>query len=256
MFRWCAYCQHLIGESEPLASYELTHGCCPSCEKAFDSYAVTPRILEAKRLFGALLKAGRSGDEGELELFIAQAARAGLRGSDILVGVVQPALYEIGALWERGEVTVALEHRFSVFCRKVLERMRLPQRPEAGAGARILLALAPDNRHDLGVRVLERLALEKGVSCLVLPTGTGASEIVSAAVREKPALVGLSMALSSSMAGVSELIRLLRAALPDVRVAVGGRLMREPDADYFPEVVQARRVDDFMAELASLSIPA
>jgi methanogenic corrinoid protein MtbC1 len=255
MFRWCSYCQHLIGESEPLSSYELTHGCCEPCQASFPSFKITPRVLEAKRLFNLLLKAGRSGDEGGLDLFIAEAARAGLRGSDILVGLMQPALYEIGTLWERGEVTVALEHRFSVFCRKVLDRDQGP-REGGGAGvASILLALSPDNSHDLGVRILERLALEKGVRCRVLPTGATAPEIVSAAIREKPSLLGLSVAMSSSLTAILELRDLLRKAVPGLRVAIGGRAIRHLAPNYFPDTVEARRVDDFMAELAALSSP-
>ena len=256
MFRWCAYCQHLIGEAEPLGSYELTHGCCEPCQAEFPSFKITPRVLEAKRLFGLLLKAGRSGDEGELDLFIAEAAGAGLRGSDILVGVMQPALYEIGTLWERGEITVALERRFSIFCQKVLARFQAPPASVRAGGASILLALSPDNRHDLGVRILERLALEKGVRCLVLPTGATASEIVSAAIREQPSLLGVSIAMTSSLTEIVTLRALLAAAVPGLRTAIGGGAMRHLAPNYFPDAVEARRVDDFMAELAALSSPA
>ncbi len=253
MFRWCAYCQHLIGEAEPLDSYEMTHGCCPDCEAKFDTFAkgIDPAVLSAKGHFQHLMRAGRSGNLSVIEAFIRSAKSDGLRNSDILVGLVQPALYEIGRLWQKGEVTVADEHRFTSFCVEIYSR--LPSLPTPPGPAAILLALAPDNRHDFGIHILKHLAEDKGVPCRLLPVGTPASEIVAAVLREKPALFGLSMAMSSSLADVSGLLSLCSKAAPDMRLTIGGLFVRELPANSLPGVKIARRLDDFMAELTAIA---
>ena len=161
MFRWSAYCQHLIGEAEPLESYELSPEPGPGPK---------PESLAAARLLSNLMARGIGMDECQLSNFLKEAQHFGLRPSDILIGVTQPAFYKIGRLWETDKITVGAEHHFTQLCLKLYSR--LPQPPPAAGPTSILLALAPDNRHDIGVRILERLALEHGVRCRVLPTGS------------------------------------------------------------------------------------
>src|SRR5580765_6969514 len=60
MFRWCAYCQRLIGEREPFARYEVTHGICPRCEKNVDTYVSEQSTIVARDLFSELTRIGTS----------------------------------------------------------------------------------------------------------------------------------------------------------------------------------------------------
>ena len=252
MFRWCAYCQHLIGEAEPLESYKFSHGICPACEIALESGPEpTPESLAAAHLLSQLMAGGVGSDEGRIESFLEEAERFGLRPSDILIGVIQPALYEIGRLWETNEITVGDEHRFTQLCLKLYSRLPLP--PPATGPTSILLALSPDNRHDIGVRILERLALEHGVRCRVLPTGTSATAIVAAAQEEKPNVLGLSMSLPSSAETAKGILALCAQAVPGLRLLIGGRAVRDLPQVFFPDANGARRIDDFLAELARLA---
>jgi hypothetical protein len=49
------------------------------------------------------------------------AVASGLRPIDILLGVITPLLYLIGAEGVNGLISVADEHRFTSFCERVFE---------------------------------------------------------------------------------------------------------------------------------------
>lgn len=252
MFRWCSYCQRLMGESEPLDDYRLSHGICAACEPGLAAgHQPAPESLHASHLLSKLMATLARQEEGQLERFLEMAGDFGLRPSDILVGVIQPALQEVGRLWENDKITVADEHRFTQLCARLYSRLPAP-RPLTGPVS-ILLALAPDNRHDIGVRILEWLATERGVRCRVLPTGTAAAAIVSAVAEERPSMLGISMALPSSAETVRDILERCAQAVPGLRLLVGGRAVRGQPPDFIPNVKGAKRVDDFLAEVAEIA---
>ena len=43
---------------------------------------------------------------------------------DLLLGILQPLLVEIGKLWASGQITVATEHRFSDLVGEILSHVR------------------------------------------------------------------------------------------------------------------------------------
>ncbi|MDE2141329.1 MAG: B12-binding domain-containing protein [Elusimicrobia bacterium] len=55
--------------------------------------------------------------------------------SDAAVGLLQPALYRSGALWEEGKVSVADEHRFAAVKRRACRAFRCPCVPAWSAPA-------------------------------------------------------------------------------------------------------------------------
>ena len=65
------------------------------------------RVSEFERAYTAALLAG---DEIAAENTIREAMDAGLNSAEIDEGVIAPALWLMGALWERGEISVADEH--------------------------------------------------------------------------------------------------------------------------------------------------
>src|SRR5690606_31303751 len=148
--RWCAYCQTYQGERAPYDDYSLTHTICDRCA-ARDSWrkrSAIEAIEPVRRLFRRVASPG-PGDEPER--LVTQALAMGIEPIDLLLGIVQPVLYEVGARWALGEATVEEEHEVTRRCLAIyeallerqgdLEALRRREPPE------VLLACAPGNTH-------------------------------------------------------------------------------------------------------------
>jgi hypothetical protein len=77
----------------------------------------TTRVGEFERGFTAALLAG---DQIAAETTIREAMDAKLSTADIDEGIITPALWQIGELWERGEINVADEHLATEISMRVL----------------------------------------------------------------------------------------------------------------------------------------
>ncbi|BDP40777.1 HTH-type transcriptional repressor CarH [Deinococcus aetherius] len=114
--------------------------------------ALAPALLEALA-GGNLTQAGR----------VLAQAHAHLPLEDVLTGVVSPALAEIGRLWERGDITVAHEHRASAFLRARLEALLDAAGVEGEFGPRVIAACAPGEQHELGLMMISLVLRRRGV---------------------------------------------------------------------------------------------
>ncbi len=252
MFRWCAYCQHLIGEVPPLQDYRITHGICEACAEHSGTYTPNPEILQAKAMFESLEEAGRTGDFAASSVAVDSAIEAGLKPSEVMVGVLHPALVRIGQLWESGEISVAEEHRFTDFALRLIDRLRFPQLLESRP--LVVLVTYPENSHEVGLRMLQILTWEQGIPCERLPAGTSAEVIAEVITTQRPDLVGLSVSLvesiPASLALADDLSRLLR---PAANLVLGGQAFRRDDTpDLSPGLHVLKTVDNYVAYLQAL----
>lgn len=247
MFRWCSYCQHLIGEAPPLEDFRVTHGICPICERTVEDYAAGPEEILAKRLLSELEAAGRSGEFSAVATAIQQAIEAGIRPSEVLIGVLHPALARIGALWESGQLTVPEEHRFTAFCVEVIDRLPTVALPQAKPT--LLLAPFYESGHELGLRMLQHLAWERSTPCDLMPLGTSGEAILAAALRLRPSLFGISVSLVESIpAALSFCGRIQSELAAETSLALGGQAFRRspgPQSQSGMRIV--RTIDEFLA---------
>lgn len=239
-----------MGEVPPLDDFRLTHGICPRCAAALDDEDPPAPDLLAQRLLRTLEAASKSGDFEQAAASIRLALESGIQASEVLIGILSPALYAIGELWECGKITVAEEHRFTAFCSTVIDQIAAFERAESPPS--LVLAPMAGNTHELGIRMLQHLAWERNLSCLRLPISTTADDLFSAARTLRPRFFGVSVSLVESIPAALELGRRLRHALPaESELALGGpafrlREIRSPDAD----VRILRTVDDFLSWIA------
>jgi hypothetical protein len=121
LFRWCSYCQSFMGESAPFDNYSLSHGICNKCEQeVLVSDADLPdKTLEAKELMNQLFSAFQNEDPLDCRNLVREAQDAGIGRAEILLGMIQPALYQIGELWKTAKITSSQEHLFTSWCEQI-----------------------------------------------------------------------------------------------------------------------------------------
>jgi DNA-binding transcriptional MerR regulator/methylmalonyl-CoA mutase cobalamin-binding subunit len=139
--------------------------------------------------------------------------------------VVAPVLVEVGARWERGEMSIAQEHL-------VCERLELPVRAslrtlERSDGPLVLLACVDAEQHVLGLLGAALRFASSGARTVVLGAMTPPSAIADAVRSMAPRLVGLSLAQPLPPATARALFRAYGKACGSTPWVVGGAATAE-----------------------------
>ena len=252
MFRWCSYCQHFIGEAPPLNDYSVTHGVCSTCAaQVLDgSYRPTTTVLAAQRLFQNLFSLKTHSTIELAEVTLSDALKVHVSPSELMLGILQPALYSIGERWEKGLVTPAEEHRLTASCEAIYRSHVLPFMPREPG--KIVLATTTGNKHDLGMRFLGLYLLEQGVACTVLDGCPSEEEIVAYCLEHRPAVMGLSVALAEELNAALALAQRIERETNHATTAVVGGFAAKSYAGSTQGVRMFPLVQDLLAFLKAL----
>lgn len=241
MIRWCSWCQRYQGEAEPFEDFRLTHTLCDACREADAALndGLVERVKPIQRYFAKVARAGAEG--ASATALLDEGLSLGLPPADLLMGVLQPVLYQMGARWSDADACVHEEHRLTGVCATMLQL--LTERQPGWAGLRqahapqVLLVNAEDNFHTLGVQIVEFFLLAHGVPVFTVHPGLPARETAALAESLRPKVVGVSVALPTQLASVRELTATL-TGLPAERrppVVAGGygvRRLGDPGRDF------------------------
>ncbi len=206
----------------------MTHGICPECAETVvaGTYNSPPKVLIAQKLFHAINQSHASGEFTLPEALFREAIDAQIRASDLMLGVLQPALYRIGLQWERGEVTPALEQAFSTWCGSILSRFPAEFSPDDSPT--IILTPLFSNFHVLGIAILAALLREHHVPCLVIVPGLPDDELVAKCVHLRPAFCGISVSLPTRIGHAVTLANRIHSATDGhTRAILGGFAFRK-----------------------------
>ena len=139
-----------------------------------------------------------------------------------------PALTEVGARYERGELFLPQLLQSAGAAQAAFEpiRARLPAQASEGAG-RVVLATVQGDVHDIGKNIVKVLLLNYGFAVTDLGKDVPPARVLEA-VRETGArLVGLSALMTTTLKSMEETIAALRRENLPCKVMVGGAVLTE-----------------------------
>jgi methanogenic corrinoid protein MtbC1 len=162
-------------------------------------------------------------------MLAADSARGGAGYVDIATGLVQPALYRIGRLWECNHITVADEHVASATAQSLLARLAADAPRAVPNERRALIACVDDNTHALGAMIVADAFAVAGWSVRYLNDDTPRKDLVRYVSTWRPELVGLSVSLVSQVPTLRQTVRSLRQTMGPLcpRIVVGGIALNE-----------------------------
>ena len=172
-------------------------------------------------------------DEAAVRQIIGRAVQTvGVDGT--ITTVIVPFLREVGAMWERGEATVAHEHFVSGALRARL--MELTPRVVDEGGPHALLACPPDEFHDLPLVMTSVALRNRGWQVTMLGANTPVDAVAEAASRIDPQVVLVASpfaavfdAVARELARVGRTHRLLLAG-----AGASSRIATRVSATYLP----------------------
>lgn len=222
MHAWCSYCQRYLGERQPYSDHQITHGLCNRChEEGRYETGVSPRISEIARFFRSLLAPELAPAE-----IIERGFALGVRPLDLLIGILQPILDDVGRRWAAGELTPAQEEQFTRRCTDVVEELERRRPPSSGTRGTLLMMNAQWNRHVLGARVAAFWLAEIGYTVTMCTPTPPLSELRAVIEHHHPDTIGVSLATEWQMPFLRSLLTIV-AVLPwQPRVLVGGAAVR------------------------------
>lgn len=199
---------------------------------------------------GLLLDAAASFDEHECVAVLTSAVETGWGAA--LEAVVMPSLREVGLRWERGDVSLAVEHFLSqLLHRQLLAAVAALPEPEPPA-PRVLIACAQDDFHDMGAIALWLLLRERGADVVCLGADVPARALVTAAEDTHPQVVCITGVAATSTPMLAEAARALVEARTDAQVFVGGPAAGGPASD----IVPAPRLPEALPAAAEMLLAA
>ena len=170
------------------------------------------RLGEFERAFAAALIAG---DEIAAETIIREAMDANLTSAEIDEKIITPALWLMGELWERGEISIADEHLATEIAIRVLALQREAERVvQARRGHRVMLATPAGERHVVALRMVSNLLSGAGYWIVMLGADVPAEALVASVLRHRPDVICLSATMPALSGMVLESIQQVRPRIP------------------------------------------
>lgn len=141
-----------------------------------------------------------------------------------ITSTLAPLNVAVGEAWARGAIATFDEHVYSEQVQTLL-RTVLINMPRRAESPRVLLTTLPQERHGLGLLMVEALLAAENVHCVSLGTETPVADIVTAVSAHRSDIVGISFASSFSLRAASDSLAMLRRQLPGpVAIWAGGAL--------------------------------
>jgi DNA-binding transcriptional MerR regulator len=188
-----------------------------------DSYASTHSMRVAQQ---RLLEAFKMFDEEEASTIVASML-AIYPVEEICAGLIRPTLWRIGKLWEEGTITVSVEHFASAFFRGLLTNL-LHVSAGPHSGPLIIACCAPGEAHELAPLMLALLLRRSGMRVIYLGQSIEIAGLLHTIRQVSPALICVSLSISSFEQGLIDLARLIREMpAPRPVLAFGGQVFEE-----------------------------
>ncbi len=153
----------------------------------------------------AYAKALLDGDEIAAELVVRDAIDARLSTAEIDDEIIAPALWLVGRLWARGEISVADEHLATEISLRVLALQREVRRTARDrTGRRALLAAPAGELHTVALQMIANLLRDAGYTVLMLGPDVPPGALAESACRHEPEVI----CLTATMPDVSDRVML------------------------------------------------
>lgn len=250
MIRWCAYCQKYLGEKAPFDDYAVTHTICADCAASNgEALESTDRALELSAFYADLSKRALQNALPPLGEALQRAKELGVRPIDLLMGIIQPILYQIGTSWEDGSLSVAGEHAATAFFSTMTNAVRAADPGIDLMESRnpdVLLVNADGNYHTIGLVMVEVFLAMHGISSLLIHPGIPSSETIALCEALKPKALGISVSMEDHLTALDPINAWLEGRTNPVAVVGGFHIRTKAGGLRFSKFREAKSPQDLV----------
>ncbi|MCX7678493.1 MAG: cobalamin-dependent protein [Spirochaetes bacterium] len=160
------------------------------------------------------------------------------------LNVIQPALYWIGDLWERGEITVAEEHMATAICARVISGLTWMFRDRKLQHGRATVLAVTGEHHELGAWMVADALETEGWDVAFLGGNIPIPDLMAHLAIMQPHVLALSAAMPYNVLYAKRIIARVKkdSSMRNMKIIVGGlaflsfpNLWKDIGADAFGE---------------------
>lgn len=184
-----------------------------------------PGVVElgpmAKKYLSLLLKGSREKAGTE----IIDMVEGGVSVREMYRNVFEPALKEVGRLWEIGELDVAKEHYFSEATEELMSRLTQHLKPAKRKRGVIVCLSASGEFHHIGIKMISHILEEEGWECYYLGVQTPTAALIKTIEERKASVLAISATMPFNVDSVANTVFRIRASFGKevLKIVAGGR---------------------------------
>lgn len=210
-----------------------------SKKEASSVMSISPKYVAKKNKFlSFLLKA----DYKSCIKMAEEIAKTKNAIKDFYLHIVQPAIYEIGELWEKGKISVAEEHLATSIVSRIMANMYKKIIIEKKNKSKAIITSAPNEFHEVGSRIVADLLELYGWDIIYLGANTPDIELFKMIKKVKPKFIGISVTMPFNLDRVLNIVNSLKknANINKTKILVGGIVFNT-----FPELCRIIGADGY-----------
>lgn len=188
--------------------------------------------MDLMKTYTNYMEALRHGDRRSAYNLARGALDSGVDIRDIYMEVLQPAMHEVGRLWERNQFTVAQEHLATAITQSVMAQIYATVYGAPFNGLTLIATCIGGELHELGIRMVSDFFELEGYSVFYLGANAPIPDVVSMVNDRRADLLAISVTLGGYVVQAREMIQAVRASPQGqrVKIMVGGQpFNRTPD---------------------------
>ena len=179
----------------------------------------TGPVPTRSRLLARLVAGDETGAWGLLEAALA----SDMTSEAVLLELVAPTLRSIGNRWERGELSIADEHRASAVAARLISRLGARFARRGVKRGTVILAAPSGELHAAPVAITANLLRWRGFDVVELGADTPAEALAETVIAQADLVaVGLASTTDGSVRAAGRAIAAIRRSSPDVPILLGG----------------------------------
>jgi methanogenic corrinoid protein MtbC1 len=166
------------------------------------------------------------GDRTQCREIVADLLEAKTDVKELYTGLFQRSMYEVGELWERHKISVAVEHLATAITESLLSLVYPAVFSAPHTNRSAVIACVANEYHQIGGRMVADLFELNGWHGHFLGANMALEHLMRMIADKEPELVGLSLSVYSNMPSLLKVLDAVTSAYPELRVLVGGQAFR------------------------------
>jgi methanogenic corrinoid protein MtbC1 len=169
------------------------------------------------------------GDSREGETLISGLLARNVPLTTIYRDYIQRGMYEVGVLWERNEISVAIEHLAASMTQLIVATIffNLPCSPQNGK--QVIIACVPYELHEIGALTVANIFQLAGWEITLLGANMPSVDLVNFIGDRKPDLLALSCTLPANRHSLEDLLEKTVSTFPPLDILIGGHALNGSD---------------------------
>lgn len=174
-------------------------------------------------MYGDYLGALLAGDKKQCTTLVQGLLAKDIDIYTLYVNLFQQSMYEVGKLWEKNLISVAVEHLATSITESLLNLVYPRIFAAEHTGKKAVIACVANEYHQLGGKMVADIFELHGWDGYFLGANTPSQDLLKLIDEKKPDLIGLSLAIYSNVEGLCRIIEMIRSTFRNLPILVGGQ---------------------------------